>query len=865
MALIEREHFITLLQNGFDEMAAGKGHCFFIMGEAGVGKSALVNNFLETVENQCVSFIGVCDSLFTPRPLAPVIDLAIQLKSGWTDGIESTISRSDLFSGFVEELMRKKDPVVLVFEDIHWADEATLDFIKFLSRRIARTRCMFILTCRNTEFAGLQLPSTVLSDIAPDTFTRLALPLLSLDAVQKMAQEKGYNGENLYTLTGGNPFFVTEILASYSPGIPENVKDAVLSVFNKHEGKTRDLWQLLSVVPDGFLINQLSRIDPEWDDAIEQCINARVLVLKNNKLLFKHELYRRTVEESLSPFRRIKLNKTILDLFLSSFEMNGEIEKIVHHAKNANENALVTRFAPMAAKQASLVGSHLEAAKLYLTAIQYAESQDEEKLVTLYEAYAYEAYLTNQIKEAIIYQGKALAIWKSKQQTENIGNNLWFLSRLWWFDGNTKEAERYAHEAVAVLETQPSSRAKGMAFSSMSQLKMYAHNKPECVTWGHKAIAIANEINDPCILSHALTNMGTVLWEKNDDSDQGKQYLFKSLSIAMEHGLDEHAARAQSNIVFQFILLKDYASAQKHLDESINYCEERDLNSSKSFKNHLKAKILFETGKWKEAETVIEGLLKYMTQPSVIKIGALTILAKIKIRRGDEDCVHFLKIIKNMALKVFEYQRILPVAIACLEYEWLTADKLITDEEMDDIVALTKKVEIQTLHSEFVYWYRKAKNITLATHNLYLPYQYLQQGKIQEAAIFWDKLPCPFEKAMVLTEGKEEEKKQALLLLQQLGAIAFGEKLKKMMRSAGIKKIPRGIRASTQNNPAQLTNREVDVLRLLQQGAQNKEIATALFISPKTVDHHISSLLFKLDVTSRTKAVTEAIRIGILK
>jgi len=865
MELIEREDFFSILQSGFDETSTGKGHCFFIMGEAGVGKTSLVNKFIERIDSQCFSYIGVCDSLFTPRPLAPVIDLAIQLKAGRSNGIESTISRPDMFSGFVEELTRKTKPVVLIFEDVHWADQASLDFIKFLARRIKRTRCMFILTCRNTEYAGLHLSNNILSELPPDTFTRLTLPSLSLEAVQKMAQEKGYDGENLYSLTGGNPFFVTEILASYSKGIPENVKDAVLSVFNKHEGKTRNLWQLLSVAPDGFHVHQLATIDPEWDGAIEQCMDAGILVLKKNKLHFKHELYRRIVEESLSPFRRIKLNKTILTLFLSSFETNGEIEKIVHHAKNANENALVTRYAPLAAKQSSMVGSHLEASKLYLTAIQYTINQNEESLVNLYEAYAYESYLTNQIKEAIIYQRKALDNWKTKQEIENIGNNLWFLSRLWRFEGNTKEAEKYALEAISVLKTQPSSRAKGMAFSNMSQLKMYVPDKVECVAWGEKAIEIAKEINDPAILCHALNNMGTVLWDKNEDSEKGKEYLFTSLSIAIKHGLDEHVARAQSNIVFKFILFKDYTSAQKHLDESINYCEERDLNSSKSFKYYLRARILFETGKWEKAETIIEGVLKYIFQPGIIKIGVLTLLAKIKVRRGDQDCVPLLRSIKSMAFLTKEYHQVLPVTIACLEYEWLTSIRLISDEEMNDILNQIQKNWTDPLHSEFVYWYHKTKNITLRTEKLYLPYQYQLEGNIHDAAIFWDNLPCPFEKAMVLSEGKEEEKKQALLLLQQLGAVAFGEKLKRMMRAAGIKKIPRGVRVSTRNNPAQLTNREIEVLHLIQQGAQNKEIATILFISPKTVDHHISSLLFKLDATSRAKAVTEAIRMKILK
>src|SRR4030095_16475414 len=135
----------------------------------------------------------------------------------------------------------------------------------------------------------------------------------------------------------------------------------------------------------------------------------------------------------------------------------------------------------------------------------------------------------------------------------------------------------------------------------------------------------------------------------------------------------------------------------------------------------------------------------------------------------------------------------------------------------------------------------------------------------QEEADSWEKLGCPYEQALSLFDGTEENKRKALSIIQQLGADAIYEKLKMEMRSSGIKKIPRGLRGSTKANPAQLTNRELDVLQLLKKGIQNKEIAEAIFIYPTTVDHHISSILFKLDVKSRSKAVTEAARLGIVK
>jgi DNA-binding NarL/FixJ family response regulator len=129
----------------------------------------------------------------------------------------------------------------------------------------------------------------------------------------------------------------------------------------------------------------------------------------------------------------------------------------------------------------------------------------------------------------------------------------------------------------------------------------------------------------------------------------------------------------------------------------------------------------------------------------------------------------------------------------------------------------------------------------------------------------WGKKGCPYNEALLLFEGSEDDKRKAVNIVQGLEADVVYNKMKLEMRSSGIKKIPRGLRVSTKNNPGQLTNREIDVLQLLQKGVQNKEIAGTLFISPKTVDNHISNILFKLDVNSRAKAVREAVQLGILK
>ncbi len=865
MELIERAGFLTILQSKFQLVAEGEGHCVFVTGEAGIGKTSLVNTFCREVKTKCNVYKGTCDALFTPRPLAPVYDILLQMGKDLPETGADITDRPAFFTRFLHELVYHKEPTVIVFEDIHWADEATLDFIKFLARRITQLPCLFILTYRDNEIYVHHPLRNVLGQLNPGSFTRMQLLPLSKQAVEKMAEQKGYNGENVYSISGGNPFYVTEILASYSPGIPDNIKDSILSVYHRAPETTRHVWDILSVLPAGVRLTYLEKMEPQSMDAIQTCIDSKILVVNDGVVYFKHELYRRTIEESLSPFVRIALNKQILHLFRERFEQHHQIEQIIHHAKNANEYEHVVHYAPLAAKQAIGVGAHIEAARLYLTAIEYYQGNDPDTLIRFYESYAYECYLTNQLKEAIIYTGKALQLWKKKNDPEKIGNCMRFLSRLWWFDGNRKQAESFASQAIDILENQPASRAKAMAYSNMSQLKMLSDETEQCIFWGEKAIAMAKELADQETLSHALNNVGDVQARMKLSKDKGIMLLRQSLDIALKNSYHEHVARAYTNLGHNGLLTKDYALAKETLEAGIQYCEQRDLGSWTTYMIASKARLNLETGNWNEALQIANSILTYDDLSPVVKIGALVVAAAIKMRKGEPDVLPLLMEAKEKALETMELQRIVPAMVALLEYEWITGKNVIEKEALDKTISMAEQMGNLYENSEFAFWLWKARKQRLSLREFYEGYQDDSSAVALKAAALWEKSGCPYERALTLFEAGEDDKRKAITIIQALGANAIYEKLKMEMRGSGIKNIPRGIRKTTQSNPALLTDRELDVLQCLNEGMQNKEIAAKLFISAKTVDHHISSILYKLEVKSRVKAVQEAIRLEIIK
>jgi DNA-binding CsgD family transcriptional regulator len=199
-----------------------------------------------------------------------------------------------------------------------------------------------------------------------------------------------------------------------------------------------------------------------------------------------------------------------------------------------------------------------------------------------------------------------------------------------------------------------------------------------------------------------------------------------------------------------------------------------------------------------------------------------------------------------------------------LEYEWITGKELLEKAALDHTISMIEHMGDVHENNEFAFWLLKSRKEQVLLRELYEGYLVHSKTDALKAADLWERLGCPYEQALALFAVGESEKRKALTIVRKMGANAVYEKMKLEMRTSGIRGIPRGIRKTTQSNIASLTERELDVLKLLKEGMQNKEIAAKLFISAKTVDHHISAVLFKLDVNSRIKAVHEAIRLRII-
>src|SRR3954469_10185176 len=218
MDLLERADELSTLHRLLAETTAG-GRVAVLSGEAGAGKSTLAAAFAEGAGPRTHVLWGACDPLLTPRALGPLHDIARVLGGRLRDRIGDG-SRSEVFDLLLEPPHRppRSARPVVVLEDLHWADEATLDMVSFLGRRLALCRALLLLTYRDEEIAPDHRLRTVLAGLPRGLTRRVSLPPLSAAAVGELAHRAGRDSPSVFAVTGGNPLLVTEVLAAPAAG-----------------------------------------------------------------------------------------------------------------------------------------------------------------------------------------------------------------------------------------------------------------------------------------------------------------------------------------------------------------------------------------------------------------------------------------------------------------------------------------------------------------------------------------------------------------------------------------------------------------------------------------------------------------------
>ena len=859
--LLERDEQLQRLRQAFALAKRGHGRLVAIAGEAGTGKTTLVERFVGALGTQARVHRGACENLSTPEALLPLRD--ILRASG--EPFDPSLGTVHSFERLLRLVAASDATCVLVIEDLHWADTATLDLIRFLARRIGAQPVLLLLTFRDEELDARSVVRNVLGEAVTGSLERLTLEPLSKDAVSQLAAAAGRRGEEIYALTAGNPFMVSEALAVEGDLPTAAVRDATLARAARLGPDARAVLEAVAIFPrraDTSIIAELVGGDLSGLDA---CVEKGMLSLDGALLRFRHELARRAIEASIAPRVKRVLHQTVVNELVR--RPNARASEIAHHADRAGDIPTQLQFAPIAGNEAARAGAPREAAAHYAAILHHRERIDAATLTDTLERYAEQSYLMGAVDAAMRAMREAAGLRRQSGETVRLGNDLTRLTRFAWMSGRRDEAEGFVAEAIAVLEQAPPGGELAWAYSHKSQLEMLASLTVSAIEWGQRALVLAQRLGEEEIVVHALANIGTA--KADSQRPEGFDDLNQSLELATARRFDDHVERASCNLTCSHYTRRDYAQALAYVERGVTYAASRQLIHWEGYLRGWRAMVLLDQGHWHGAEDEIELILSRAYGSGVYRFPALVALARLRIRRGDVDSETPLQEARGLSATLAELQRSVYIAALAAERVWLgVADgKAAADEALallQEVYALAHQRQVRWAAEDMALWLHVLGREVADTSGLSSPYRDHCEGRWQEAAAGWRELARPYEEAIALSGGDEAAQRAAIEIFDRLGAAPAAARIRRQLRAGGARTVPRGPIAGTRANAAGLTRRQVQVLVLVDEGLSNLEIADRLCISPKTAEHHVSAVMARLGVATRRNAASAARSRGLL-
>ena len=870
--LVERENSLQVLITASSRANLGHGSTVILAGEAGIGKTSLLHEFVRKANANQKVFWGGCEALFTARALGPLQDMAHAIAPSLGELLDRGADQNRIFPAMLGALQNMRHCSVLIFEDVHWADNATLDLIKYLGRRIAMLKTVLILSLRSDEVGNVHPLSQVIGDLPVHSTTRIELQPLSPDAVLAMAREAGHSGNDLHKITAGNPFFVTELLAgaeNQNGNVPASVRDAVWSRISRLANYDRQLLEVVSISPgyiERWLVMSIMGADAEH--GIQRCIEQGVLQNdENGNIQFRHELARlailTTIGTELQIQRHIQMNAAMSVAIAGGATIAAS--KRVHHAAGAHDGAQVLALVPQAAADAARLGAHQQSASLLQTALRYSDGAPKSLVAQLNEDWAHEAGVSiGGSDEIIAARLRAMALWRELDRPEKVAHNLRRISGQYRYQGDSRRWIEYLDQAIQILEKLPPGLELALTFSARATFHSMHDQLDETIFWGTKTIELAEELGEVEPRIQALNSVGLEMMVFGRAG--GEEKLKESIALSLQHGFHSQAARGYENYADALFWWKKFELTEKILLEGIAFASAHDLDFRAETLVIMLAALRLAQGRFREAKLVVEGILANDRSTLTTKLPANYVLALSNIRLGNAGGMELMEKTLQTALAVGEKQYISPAQFAMVEVSWLSGNLDSNNVSLNDLFQSGGKDFDQWDLGELATWLQRYNiKIPFAISPALIPSPYWAElkGELRNSSDEWMELGLPYKAALVLLQSKGESAGEdiakAVTILETLEAapaIALARQIAKHLGIAEqLPKARRGPYAAARKHPLRLTARELQVLNLILQGLGNLEISRRIVRSQRTVEHHVSSILGKLNATNRMEVL----------
>jgi len=747
--------------------ASSQGRVVLVGGEAGVGKTKLLQRFRRAHSGSVRILWGACDPLFTPRPLGPLIAIAEQV-GGELGILLQQESRPHEIAAVLARELATDVPSVFVLEDLHWADEATLDVLRLLVRRIELLPTLVVASYRDDELEQDHPLRAVLGElVTTSNVWRLRLAPLSPAAVTRLAESRGVDADDLYTKTSGNPFFVNEVLVANGEEIPATVKDVVLARYARRSDDAKRVLDAVAVVPPHAELWLLEALVGEAAQGLDECIASGMLDSNFDGVSFRHELARLAVEESIGLNRTLALHRRALAALTSPLGGNLDLARLAHHAEAAGDAHAVVSFALPAAERAASLGAHREAAAQFARVLSFGDQLSMAERAELFERRSRECYLTDQSDEAIEAIERAIDCRRTLGDLLRVGDDLRWLSEVLWCPGRCVESERAAWEAVALLENLEPGPELANAYLKLAATYQAAARSDEAIEWASRALELGERLGDFGVAIFARSIIG-----KFQPAGQAIETFELCIEDARRAGLPDLVGYLLLNVAMIAVDTHHHAAANRFIDEGLTYCSDRGLELYRYYLLAYRSRLELETGQWDQATASASAVLRIPRTSTTPRIIALVVLGLVRARRGDPGQWLALDEARELAQPTGELPRLAPVAAARAEAAWLEGNVEEVGSATSEVLPLAIELGSTWRAGELALWRRRVGiDDRFLSETAGGPYAPALAGDWAGAARRWSEMGCAYETALTEIDADNDDALlHALDVLQRLDA-----------------------------------------------------------------------------------------------
>jgi DNA-binding winged helix-turn-helix (wHTH) protein/tetratricopeptide (TPR) repeat protein len=762
--LFERDADLAALHSALaDAVHRRAGRVVLISGEAGVGKSSLVGAFAAAAADRARLLIGACDDLVAPRTLGPFHDIARSSAPALAAALDQS-NREALLEALERELRQGPPTRVLVIEDAHWADDATLDTMRWLLRRVIGFAGMVVITYRSTEVDGTHPLQRVVGAAPADATTRIGLAPLSLESVDSLAEAAGrpLDAKALLRATGGNPFFITEVLATDDVGIPASVVDAVLArLHDLPEGSRRAL-ERFAVVP-GSIDLAVARALIDDLSVLDEAERRHMLAIDGGSIRFRHELARRAIEQSLTELLRTAYHAEVLQCLVA---LDASPSALVHHAAGAHDVDALVRYGPEAADEAVRGGAHRQAAEHYRLLLEHASRFDRDRVVELRVGHAYERYLIGDMATAESESRRAVSDAEEIGDDQLLVRALSTQSRvLHWWDGRARLA---AQRAIELLGDDGPPELEAVACVNLASDLVLADRHTEAAPFTERALHAARRAGRQDLESLTLVYRATAKAWLGDP--EGELELIEAIELAEQLRAWEYAARGCINLVGMLFRQGRLGETPPWIERAVTNSEEGEFLMGLGRSRSLRSGLWLYQGHFDEAERELRDLTRG-NDPTSVSWLPLSLLGRVLARRSDPEADDVIERAQASVAHADDPQRKLTVAAVAIEHAWLVGEDDRALELAGDALRMATAIHHPQLRGEIHRCVQRAGGQAQSFEDCPLPYHLGITGDNRAAAEVWEALGFPFEQALELgADAGLGEIDRAVGMLVQLGA-----------------------------------------------------------------------------------------------